>query len=42
MSRPNNSFKPNPHRGSAWALFRYASQPLPRCGFGLIQALGGL
>ena len=31
--RPNNSFKPNPHRGTAWVLFRYAStQSVPRCG----------
>jgi len=32
-SGPNNSFKPNPHRGIAWVLFRYAStQSPPRCG----------
>ena len=38
--RPNNSFKPNPHRGTAWVLFRYAStQSPPRYGFGLTQAL---
>ena len=30
---PNNSFKPNPHRGVAWVLFRYAStQSPPRHG----------
>ena len=30
---PNNSFKPNPHRGTAWVLFRYAStQAPPRYG----------
>ena len=32
-AQPNNSFKPNPHRGSARVLFRYAStQSPPRCG----------
>jgi len=32
-SRSNNSFKPNPHRGTAWVLIRYAStQSPPRCG----------
>jgi len=32
-ARPNNSFKPNPLRGNAWVLFRYAStQSPPRCG----------
>lgn len=31
--RPNNSFKPNPHRGAAWVLIRYAStQSPPRRG----------
>lgn len=38
---PNNSFKPNPHRGSAWLLFRYPSSQSPaRYGVGLVQALG--
>jgi hypothetical protein len=32
-TRSNNSFKPNPHRGTAWVLIRYAStQSPPRCG----------
>jgi hypothetical protein len=38
---PNKSFKPNPHRGVAWVLFRYAStQSPPRYGFGLNELLG--